>query len=69
MKKLLLLPFLFLGCTPEQQPIETCTCEKARYFDDAPAGCLVYRTVEIDCITRQPIELIPNSTFVKCDDE
>jgi hypothetical protein len=69
MKKLLLLPLLFLSCTPEQAPTETCTCENAKYYENAPVGCIVYRTIEINCITRQPIELLPNSTFVKCEDE
>jgi len=68
-KLLLLLSLIFLSCDTEQTPQEVCICEKARYYDNAPVGCLVYRTVEIDCETRQPIELIPNSTFVKCEDE
>jgi len=69
MKKLLLIPFIFIGCTPEQQPKETCICEKAMYYDNAPVGCIVYRSVEIDCETRQPIEQVANSTFYKCEDE
>jgi len=69
MKKLLLITLIFIGCTPEQAPQETCTCEKAKYYDNEPVGCLVYRTVEIDCNTGQPIEVIQNSTFIKCLDE
>jgi hypothetical protein len=69
MKKILiLLLILIYSCeTPEQ---ESCNCEKALYLDNAPVGCYNYYTnVLIDCQTRQPLQTIQNSTFIKCLDE
>lgn len=67
--KYLLLLLILTSCTPEQAPIETCNCELALYEDLAPVGCFVEReNVELDCNTRQPINIYYNSQFIKCLD-
>lgn len=70
MKKLLLLSILFVGCTNDQIPQETCICELALYEDNAPVGCFWYaENVEIDCQSGLPLVTLPNSVFRKCLDE
>lgn len=66
-KAILILSILSIGCSTEKQ---TCICQKALYLDNPPAGCYVEHTdVEVDCETKQPIQINPVSTFVKCLDE
>lgn len=69
MKTILLFFIIFaFGCETPQQ--ESCNCEKALYLDNAPVGCYNYYTnVLIDCQTRQPLQTIQNSMFIKCLDE